>query len=107
MVCLAINNDCGGANFCKNVQVSSILSTSELESENIVIYPNPATNRLQLKGIKSGTHYRIIDLTGKTVDAGSMVNSFGLDISSLYEGIYLLDLQSENEKAVKKFQVIK
>ena len=106
MVCLAINNDCGGDNFCKNVQVSSILSTSELDSENIVIYPNPATDRLQLKGIKTGTQYRIIDITGKTVDSGQITNS-SLNVFDLKEGIYMIDLNSAGNRLVKKFQVVR
>ncbi|MEM9050926.1 MAG: PKD domain-containing protein [Bacteroidota bacterium] len=106
MVCLAINNDCGGDNFCKNVQVSSILSTNELTSENVDLFPNPSNDLLQITGISSLLQYRIIDITGKTVDSGQLINS-PLNVSDLKEGIYLLDLVSAGNRLVKKFQVVR
>jgi len=107
MVCLAINSECGGDNFCENVQVTSVLSDSNLEKIDFTVYPNPAKDRLQLKGWEENARFKIIDVTGKTVDSGILTNYKEIDVSSLNEGIYLLNLEKGTQKVVKKFQVMR
>ncbi len=105
MVCLAINNECGGDNFCENVQVTSLLSSVDFERENIKLYPNPAASQLNLTGIPIGTEYRVTDITGKIVKAGIYEDQNWLDVSAFNEGLYLLEINQKGQKVVKKFQV--
>lgn len=105
MVCLAINNECGGDNFCENVQVTSLLSSIDFEREKIKLYPNPAASQLNLTGIPIGTEYRVTDITGKIVKAGIYENQNWLDVSAFNEGLYLLEINQKGQKVVKKFQV--
>jgi len=52
------------------------------------VYPNPTTNTLLVKGLKSGVVYTINDLAGRTVHSGIYNNS--IDVSSLAKGFYTL-----------------
>jgi hypothetical protein len=54
----------------------------------ISMYPNPTTDRIMVEGV-IGTHYRIIDALGKTVDQG-LFNGQHINISNLSEGFYFL-----------------
>jgi PKD repeat protein len=105
MVCLVINNECGGDNFCKNVQVTSLLSSTEPEREKIKLYPNPASAQLNITGPPFGTAYRVTDITGKVVKTGIYENQNWLDVSNFNEGLYLVEIISNGQKVVKKFQV--
>jgi hypothetical protein len=107
MVCLAINNECGGDNFCKNVQVTSLLNSFEIERERIKLYPNPASGQLNLAGLPAGTAYQFTDITGKIVGAGIYENQNWLDVSAFTEGLYLLEINLKGKKVVKKFQVVR
>lgn len=105
MVCLVINNECGGDNFCENVQVSSLLNSTDEELERIRLYPNPAAERVNLGGLPAGTAFRITDITGKVVKTGIYVNRTWLDVSAFTEGLYLLEIDFNGQKVVRKFQV--
>jgi len=105
MVCLVINNDCGGDNFCKNVQVSSVLNSADMNREKISLYPNPASNQIKVTGLSAGTDYRITDITGKLVQEGIYENENWLDVSTFKKGLYLIEISWKGQKAVRKFQV--
>jgi len=105
MVCLVINNECGGDNFCENVQVTSVLSSSTFDREKIILYPNPAAHQLNVRGLTAGSDYRITDITGKVIETGIYENQNWLDVSAFKEGLYLLEVNLKGQKVVKKFQV--
>ncbi|MFT5820448.1 MAG: hypothetical protein ACI8ZM_001690 [Crocinitomix sp.] len=82
----------------------------EKELHDINLYPNPASNSLNLIVSEEllNTRVEIIDVTGKTVmrDIISSVNQL-IDLSELREGQYILAIQGENELITKKITVIK
>lgn len=68
------------------------LSTTDfVATQNLVAYPNPASNLLTISG-KNITEVVVFDLTGKQVmrKKASLNDSFNLDISPLSSGMYLL-----------------
>ncbi len=66
------------------------LSANEPVEEPFVIYPNPATNLLRLKG--DDLIDKVITLEGKVIYQG--VNANELDVSSLSSGYYILSTVS-------------
>ena len=62
----------------------------------IEVYPNPATNILNVRSLKSQTsplHYSISDINGKAVLRGtSNTNNFGINIQTLNSGVYIFKL---------------
>ena len=71
------------------------------------MYPNPTTTFLNVKyDFLNKTTYQIVNITGQEVQTGTINNSNKqIDVSSLSEGIYFLQLQSasgmSNHKVVK------
>jgi transforming growth factor-beta-induced protein len=72
----------------------SVASLDELTLEAIEVYPNPATNVLNVKDI-NGADYSIVNMSGQTVQSGT-INSTSIEINSLEEGTYFINLQDEN-----------
>lgn len=70
--------------------VCGALVSVEQEELTYEIYPNPANDILNVKGI-NGTNYQIHDQTGRLVDSGIISNQ--IDISSLSNGTYILSLE--------------
>lgn len=105
-VCLAINSDCGGNNYCQNVVVSTVLSVEETFDAQTNVYPNPAVDRFTVSGLTEPTHARLIDITGRVVLVETLTaNRNQLEIAPFNAGVYLLELQAGNEKIVKRVQI--
>ena len=60
----------------------------------VKIYPNPVQNELFIEGGKG--QIEIIDFSGKVVKNITNSNTKSINISDLYEGIYILKLTTEN-----------
>lgn len=76
---------------------ASIEKTSE--NAKLLIYPNPTTNNVRVKLTPSFSNqsYKIINLIGKVVQLGSL-DSFGINVSNLKSGVYLLEVNEGNVK---------
>jgi len=85
------------------------VSIESENSNNISIYPNPATDvlNINLSGLQdlTGLSLQILDITGKTVYTTNE-NITKVDVSSLTSGIYLLKINTEkgvyNQKIIIK-----
>jgi len=90
-----------------------VVGTEESEAvENLYVYPNPATNFLNVKFEATGIQQvkmELISLTGRTIYSEA-IGTFGskiekqLDLSGLAKGVYILRLTSE--KGVSNTKVI-
>ena len=95
-------------------EVMTITGKNDLEaiSLNLVVYPNPTSDFLELKvedtnfDFKSGA-YRIADIKGSIL-ISEKINDFQTRISmeNLPKGVYLLEVSS-GEKNVKTFKIVK
>lgn len=75
-----------------------ILSTSGLEADQLRVYPNPTVERLYLENHQA-TPFKIFDLRGQLVESGTEST---IDVSGLDRGIYLLIINQQTIKFVKK-----
>ena len=75
-------------------------------NNNFTIYPNPTNNRLFIKNNNLVAIDKIIisDLIGKTVFESSS-NLSEIDLSNFQTGVYLLNIESQNNK--KNYKIIK
>ena len=84
-----------------NLGISSVLS-----SDNVKVYPNPASSEVTISLTSPAeVDIRIFDLSGKLLiyQADTTIRStFSLDISSLKSGIYFLRMNSEIGEVTKK-----
>ena len=70
------------------------------KTEQNMVYPNPATNELFVKGASKNFDYTILDYSGRTVLEGQ--GSERIDISNLETGIYYLRLKQGEQITVTK-----
>lgn len=83
---------------------------SKNAAENVRIYPNPAQNNLNVKGLNENvTALEIVDISGRVlrVIPQSNLNTVNteINISNLSAGTYFLKINSENGQSVKTFIV--
>jgi hypothetical protein len=74
------------------------------EEEKIVVYPNPVNSILIMETVQPGkTDYCIYDLAGRLMQTGSFVKKKEIDVTKFEEGVYLIQLQSQQGVISKKF----
>lgn len=75
-------------------------------ANSVDVYPNPASNRVNIKSLNAISKINIYDVSGKQVFK-SNVNSKNdsIDISNLSRGIHLMVIESEGQKTVKRLIV--
>jgi hypothetical protein len=81
---------------------SATATLNELIS-NLSIYPNPVKNVLTIEG--NYTSVDIIDVSGKLVLSSEYVKA--INVKSLSDGVYMLNIKTENGIAVKKITITK
>lgn len=84
---------------------SDDVGLTEVQGAKIRIYPNPVTDELQIANYASDNQSQasITDLSGRTVSAFAL--QFGInkiDVSALPAGVYLLKINDETVKVIKK-----
>ena len=90
------------------VYTPSTNAISKLNTSDITLYPNPATDliAIQLNGLNtSNVTIRLIDLMGReisqtTIRPGSTIAYY--DVQAVYEGTYLLEFTDGNTTFSKK-----
>lgn len=71
------------------------------------IYPNPAQQFLNIQNAAGIKDWHIFDAFGKLVLQGAAWNGEVIDITTLTDGVYYLQLHSENTSMTKSFVVVK
>ena len=90
-----------------NLEMTSTVSTSEIESIGMDIYPNPTNNVLNIKSDSKyiGNNYYVFDNSGKIVLTGLITSNLTiLNTENLSEGIYLL---SSEDNIKRKFIILR
>lgn len=78
------------------------LGINENSDNNIEVYPNPASDYLNVHSENSIIDYCIVDLSGKTIQTGKVQDS-SITIYNLENGSYFLFLNDGNTQFQKKF----
>lgn len=86
------------------------LSSENQELSEIMIYPNPATDQIniELEQSSGAVDLQINDLNGRKVlmqKIDDYSSSYQLDISHLDTGVYFVEIKTKGKKAVKKLIV--
>lgn len=72
-------------------------------TDDMIVYPNPVKNILNINpSYNVNNTYRIIDLNGKLISSGKMINH-SIDVTKLKQGVYLIELSDEEETFMEKF----
>ncbi|ASK30111.1 hypothetical protein CEY12_08280 [Chryseobacterium sp. T16E-39] len=86
-----------------NGECQSFLSSSEVLAHNeISIYPNPATDFINIKNLKGNNNYKIFDISGRIV-LQNLLHEEKIDVSSLTKGNYILVITTKDKSQSFKF----
>lgn len=87
----------------------SFLNANDIISEsNIIIYPNPSTSELYIKGIRRDSKVEVYNFLGQICDVIKKVigtNEMKLDVSTLSKGTYILKIDDNSNILIKKIIV--
>ena len=76
------------------------LGVTDSQKSQISVYPNPATDFIQISNAGTVNKVRIFDMSGKLV---SETSSTKIDVQKLPKGQYILNVHSGNEIISRKF----
>jgi PKD repeat protein len=93
--CIIVYGTCGNDTACQTVTASVTTGVASATSglNSISIYPNPATEELNITGVSAISTYSINNITGATMQHGKLntgVNSVSL--CGYAPGMYILDI---------------
>ena len=78
------------------------LSTESASKNEVMLFPNPVSDRLNMKGIKKTSDFEIFSTDGKLIRKGKYSPSKTIDVSSLKVGVYFLKINTKSFKFVKE-----
>jgi hypothetical protein len=86
---------------------ASTLSTPEFSSSNVIVYPNPVTDKLYIHAnARADATYQLFSIDGKEVKTAAMLNRSGdliqMDFTDLAKGVYLLRSTENSTQTIKK-----
>jgi extracellular elastinolytic metalloproteinase len=109
---VSFTNDCAPAlapqNMNFTVVIDPLLSTSEFNLEQLVLFPNPTNSIVFIKGMKTTKDLKvgIIDITGRIllnqIDISTNDKEVKVDMSKLSSGTYFITLENNDFKTIKK-----
>lgn len=67
-------------------------------SDTVSIYPQPITDQLGVKGITGTLHLRVVDVLGNPQKAATIQSYEQMNVSELEQGIYFLNIQTEDHQ---------
>jgi hypothetical protein len=79
------------------VEGSAPVNIEDIVENELLIYPNPATDRITIDGMENRAgllNYVIYDMRGQIVSSASLKNN-NIDINELSSGVYVLEIQGK------------
>ncbi|PZU85063.1 MAG: hypothetical protein DI529_10435 [Chryseobacterium sp.] len=88
-----------------NSAVLGVATVGQIEGDisEVSIYPNPATDYINIKSTSKIKSVSIVDVSGKTVSSRKAVLNNQLDVRNLPVGIYIINIETESGIQSKKF----
>ena len=109
VVCLTVTNAAGCSDvFCQTINILSVGIAEKDAAANIMVYPNPVTDQLVIRfGEKLSAEkwtLKITDMIGKVIreKTAEGVEALNWNLSELAPGSYLLSIQSNEQKVIRK-----
>lgn len=97
-----------GSNDCTDQSSTINVTGTDVENHSLAdfnIYPNPALNQVYIEIPQNSVSLSIYDITGKVLIKKDDFNTSSLDISVLNAGVYMIEIQKDNVKGVRKLLV--
>ena len=94
-------NSGGASSFDIQITVEDALNTNSSTLLQLLIYPNPFQDIVQVVGIPNGGTYKVYSVEGRLIQKG-VLQSNQIELSAIPIGMYLLYLYSENKEEIYK-----
>ncbi|MBV6653031.1 MAG: T9SS type A sorting domain-containing protein [Mameliella sp.] len=75
--------------------LSTSIDSAMGQTEEVKVFPNPASSTLRLNAFWSGNPFGIFNVNGEKVGSGVVPSDTSLDVSSLPAGLYFLRLENQ------------
>ncbi|MEO0468935.1 MAG: T9SS type A sorting domain-containing protein [Bacteroidota bacterium] len=75
----------------------------DLAENEWLIYPNPSTEIISVKGIEGKVSFRLMSMDGKLIQQGSYQNGEAIDVRFLPKGMYNLQIDQDGNREAKTF----
>ena len=109
---LVSKNTCGSDSLTKNISVVIVGVESEINVQNIQLYPNPTNDILNVElslNTEDRIQLEVYSMTGqlvKSIDLGMITElNTTLDLSDLNSGIYHVRILGENTSTNRRVQI--
>ncbi len=101
-----VTGSCGEV-ISDNAILSILTGTNEVSEQDIFIYPNPTTGKINFKNTNNSIQkLSVYDIRGKTIIENSEIQqNVIIDLSNFESGIYIISIQTEKE--ILKAKIIK
>lgn len=101
-ICLKVSSNCGFLITCKDTTVTVL----GIEDQNIIpgvsIYPNPASDKVYVKGLKEKTNYLLNTITGAVICKGALDRTdTEISLRGLAAGTYMLRLSNDRGQVMR------
>lgn len=85
-----------------NVIIANVLGVNDLVSSanSIQIYPNPATDVLNVTNVSDKAGYKIYSAVGQLIGSGN-INSGKINVSTLIKGAYVITIEDKGKDAFR------
>lgn len=85
------------------VTIGDKLAVSDVNKAKVQVYPNPATDILNVTNVSAKTTYKIFNLSGQLVSTGN-INNGEVKVSQLTKGIYIISFEDNANVSNIKFE---
>lgn len=82
--------------------LGTLLATEDAKKINLQIFPNPASDILNITQVSSSANYNIYNASGQLVSKGNISNN-KVNVSKLPKGIYFIEVQEKGQSSKVKF----
>ena len=82
-------------------QLKSSLSTNEFTNQKVSVYPNPSEGVFNIQSNVQNLKYTLVNMQGQVLQKGN-VSQNQVDFSRFNQGIYFLELSTDNQRLVEK-----
>lgn len=95
------------ASFLMEQWAVPLSSDNSLEVNNqLILYPNPAKNFIQLKGLNDNTRISVFDINGRMIKNVIYFENDAIDVTKFNTGTYILKIQENNRLIAFKKLII-
>lgn len=106
-VTLIVQRKCDFDTVSQNIIISPFNSINEIDADEILFYPNPVNDYLQIE-LKNNLEIFIYDLNGKIILQHSFpIGKTAIPIFDLPNGNYLIRFVSEEKSQIRKLTILK